>query len=216
MNLTNFFRHFATAAFLGGCTVNTQSVKGDGKITTEHRTIAEVTSIDAAGAFEIQWSSGAPLLTIKTDENILAHIHTEVSGQTLKIYSDKSIAPTKGVQVAISSAVLDRLDLTGAVHMVATKVSASTFSISSAGATTVDVDGTATNLAVNLTGASRLHAAGLQVKTAKVTLVGASSGDVSVTDALDATVTGAGSLTYSGEPKSLERQVTGAGSIHHK
>lgn len=216
MNLTHFFRHFATAAFLGGCSVNTHAIKGDGAIKAEHRTIAEITTIDAAGAFEIQWSSGAPALAVTTDQNILPHIHTEVSGQTLKIFSDEPIGPTKGVQVVLSSAALDRLDLTGAVHLVAKKVSASAFSISSAGATTIDIDGSATSLAVNLTGASQLHAAGLQTKSAKVTLVGASSGDVSVTDALDATVTGAGSLTYSGEPKSVERQVTGAGSIHHK
>ncbi|HSI11978.1 MAG TPA: DUF2807 domain-containing protein [Chthoniobacter sp.] len=191
-------------------------MKGDGKIATEHRTIAEITSIDSGGAFEIQWSSGAPALAVTTDGNILPHIHTKVSGQTLKISTDGSIAPTKGVRVVISSAALDRLDLTGAVHLVAQKVSASAFSISSAGATTIEIDGSATTLAVNLTGASRLNAAGLQTKTAKVNLVGASSGDVAVSDALDATVTGAGSLTYSGEPKSVERQLSGAGSIHHK
>jgi len=216
MNLTSFFRHFATAAFLGGCTVHTQSIKGDGNIKTENRTITEATTIDAAGAFEIRWSSGAPSLVITTDQNILPHIHTEMNGQTLKIFSDESIAPTKGVQVVVTSRALDRLDLTGAVHLVANKVSASTFSVSTAGATTIDIDGSATTLNVNLTGASKLNASGLQTKTAKVTLVGASSGEVSVTDALDATVTGAGSLTYSGEPKSVERQVTGAGSIHHK
>jgi hypothetical protein len=216
MNLTTFFRHFATAAFLGGCTVHTQAVKGDGNIKTENRTIAEITEIDATGAFEIQWSSGTPGLTVTTDQNILPHIHTEVAGRTLKIHSDGSIAPTKGVQIVVTSASVDRLDLTGAVHLVAKKVSASEFAISTAGATTIDIDGSAATLNANLTGASKLNASGLKTKTAKVTLVGASSGDVSVSDALDATVTGAGSLTYSGEPKTVERQVTGAGSIHHK
>jgi len=216
MNLTSIFRHFATAAFLGGCMVQTPAVKGDGKITSERRKIEEITTIDATGALQIEWASGAPSLAITTDENILPHIHTEISGQTLKIYSDGSIAPTKGVQIVVTTSALDRLDLTGAVHVTAQKVSAASFSISGAGATSVDIDGHATDLAVSLTGASRLHATALRARSAKVSLVGASSGDVFVTDALDATVTGAGSLTYTGEPKSVERQVTGAGSIHHK
>src|SRR6516225_3303443 len=116
MNLGSFFRHFATAAFLGGCTVHTQTIKGDGNIKTEHRTIAEANAIDAAGAFEILWSSGAPSLVITTDQNILEHIHTEMKGQTLKIFTDESLSPTKGVKVVVTTGALDRLDLTGAVH----------------------------------------------------------------------------------------------------
>lgn len=214
MKLASFFRHIATAALLGGCSV--RGIKGDGNITMEVRQISEVTSLDVSGAYEVQWRSGPPSLTITTDQNLLSHVRTEVSGNTLKIRSDDGLAPTKGIKIAFTSSGLSHLDLTGAVIVTAQKVSSGAFSIAAAGASTINMDGSVTEFTVNLTGASRLNAPSLNTKSADVTLVGASSADIAVEEALKATVTGAGSLTYSGQPKSIEKQVTGAGSIRHR
>lgn len=216
MNVFALLGCLATVAWIGGCSVDSQTIKGDGTIKAEPRAITEITAIEASGAFEIQWTSGAPALTVTADQNLLPHIHTEVSGETVKIFSDGSLAPTKSMQVVVSSAALARLDLTGAVHVIAKKVAAPTFALATAGATTIEVDGSASELTANLTGASRLMAAELKTKSARVTLTGASSAEVAVADALKVTITGAGSLTYSGEPKTVEQQVTGAGSIRHK
>ena len=37
-----------------------------------------------------------------------------------------------------------------------------------------------------------------------------------VTDTLKVVITGAGKLTYSGNPATIKKQITGAGSIRHK
>lgn len=75
------------------------------------------------------------------------------------------------------------------------------------------MDGSVTNLEVNLSGASKLDAKSLQAQTATVSLNGAAYGDVTVTDRLSASISGAGALTYGGNPKSVQENVSGAGSI---
>ncbi|MDR3406779.1 MAG: DUF2807 domain-containing protein [Chthoniobacter sp.] len=214
MKLPSFIRHFAAATLLGGCSV--ERIKGDGNITTDDRPLSEITSVQAAGAYSIEWSSGPPLLTITTDGNLLPHILTKVSGTTLKISSDTPISPTKGIKIVVTSPTIDQVDLSGAVQFTAAQVSGAAFSITAAGASTIELEGSVTSLAASLTGASHLKAGALKAKSATVTLVGASSGDVAVEESLNATITGAGALTYSGDPKSVEQQVTGAGSIHRR
>jgi hypothetical protein len=214
MKLASLFRYVATAAFLGGCTV--QPLKGDGKISVDHRQISNFTSLEAAGAFVVQWSSGPPSLTVTADQNLLPHIRTRVSGDLLKIDTDTPIVPTRRVTIVVSSGALTRVDLAGAVALTASRVTSAAFLLTATGASTINVDGNVSELNVELTGASRLNAATLNSKSANVTLTGASSADIAVKESLKATITGAGVLAYSGQPGSVEKQITGAGTLLHK
>ena len=45
---------------------------------------------------------------------------------------------------------------------------------------------------------------------------GAGDAEVAVTDALNVVITGAGKVTYSGNPSAIKKQITGAGSVRHK
>jgi hypothetical protein len=49
-----------------------------------------------------------------------------------------------------------------------------------------------------------------------LSLIGASDADVSVSDALDVSITGAGKLSYAGNPKSISKNILGAGSIRQR
>ncbi|MEP6668210.1 MAG: DUF2807 domain-containing protein [Chthoniobacter sp.] len=216
MKLSSAVRHLATAAVLGGCSVRTHTIKGDGNITPENRSIAEFTSIKASGALDIRWASGPPALTITTDQNLLPEIHTEVSGKTLEISYNGSLEPTKGIKITVASGTIDKANITGAVHLGVSKFTGDSLSVEATGASAADIDGSVGDLTANLTGASQLKASGLQAKTAKVTLVGASTGDVAVDEALTANLTGACSLTYAGEVKSVKKNIAGASSIRRR
>ena len=215
MKLRSLARQFAPAVVLRGHSVP-NTIKGDGNVTSESRPISDFTSIQAAGALEIQWSSGSPALRITTDQNILPHIQTGVFGRTLQITYEGSLAPTKGIKIAVASGAVDHVDMTGAVRFVAQEFTGEVLLVKATGAATVEIDGNVGDLTANLTGASRLNGRALKAKTAKVTLVGASSADIAVEEALKAAITGASSLTYSGEPASLEKNVTGAGKIRRR
>jgi hypothetical protein len=84
------------------------------------------------------------------------------------------------------------------------------------GASQISLDGNVDRLLVDMTGASHLAADGLQAKSAEISTTGAGDAEVAVTDALNVVITGAGKVTYSGNPPTIKKQITGAGSIRHK
>jgi len=191
-------------------------IKGDGVIKTEDRKVSGFSKVVVAGAYEVKWTPGEPALTISTDQNLLPHIKTEVSGGALRIESTEDLRPTKGTTITISSESLAGVELSGANTFTAGHLSGGDLKLESSGASTINADGSVTNLTVNLTGACALHAISLQVQTATLSLTGASTADVNVADALKASITGASSVTYSGNPKSIDKSVTGAGTIQHR
>jgi hypothetical protein len=136
-----------------------------------------------------------------------------VTGNTLQIESEQTLAPAKGITINLSSASLAYVPLTGAIGLTASKLSGRELKLESNGASFISVDGSVTNLEANLSGASKLDAKSLQTQTATVSLNGASYADVTVTDTLTASISGTGLLTYSGNPKSVEKNVSGVGRI---
>ena len=86
----------------------------------------------------------------------------------------------------------------------------------STGASEVSLDGEVDRLLVDMTGASQLVADGLQTKTAEISTTGAGDADIAVSETLKIIITGAGKVTYSGNPATIQKNITGAGSIRHK
>jgi hypothetical protein len=167
----------------------------------------------ATGGYQIKWSSGKSALTITTDQNLLPLITTQVSGNSLKIDCEENLRPTKGITIIVSSDSLSVMRLNGAVGLTASNLSGHDLKLESNGASSISADGSVTNLEVNFSGASKLNAKSLRTQTARVSLNGASHAVVSVTETLNASISGAGLLTYSGNPKSVEKNISGAGSI---
>ncbi len=204
----------AAIALLAGC--SRPGIKGDGVIKTEDRSVAEFSKIVVSGSYQIKWSQGKTGLNISTDQNLLPLIKTVVSGKTLKINSEGELAPTKNITIILSSSSLADVHLNGGNGFKASQLSGPELRLESTGASDITVDGSVTKLEAHLIGASQLNARSLQTQTATLSLVGASHAEVAVTDTLKVSVTGAGSLSYSGNPKSVEKNITGAGSIRHR
>ena len=191
-------------------------IRGNGHIKTEERQVGGFANIDAGGAFAIEWQSGTPSVQVTTDENLLPYIENNVSGNTLHLRTREHVWPTHGIKVVISSPTRAGAKLRGAVKLTANQLSGSTFAIESKGASEVSLSGNIERLLVDMTGASQLTADGLQTKTAEISTTGAGDANVAVTDALKVVITGAGRVTYSGNPPTIEKHITGAGSIQRK
>ena len=191
-------------------------VRGNGHIKTEERQVGGFANIDAGGAFEIEWENGSPALRVTTDENLLPYIENNVSDDTLHLRMREHVWPTHGIKVVISSPTRAGAKLRGAVKLTANTLSGPAFAVESKGASEVSLSGNIDRLLVDMTGASQLTADGLQTKTAEISTTGAGDADVAVTDALKVVITGAGKITYSGNPPTIEKHITGAGSIRHK
>ncbi len=199
---------------VAGC--HLPGVRGNGQIKTEERQVGAFASVDTSGSFEIEWQNGSPALRITTDENLLPYIENDVSEDTLHLRTRDHIWPTHGIKIVISSPTRTGGRTRGAVKLTVKQLSGPTFALESKGASEVTLSGNIDRLLVDMTGASQLAAAGLQTKTAEISTTGAGDAEVAVSDTLNVAITGAGKVTYSGNPATIKKQITGAGSIHHK
>jgi hypothetical protein len=208
-------------ALVAGCVVlvagcHLPGIRGNGHIKTVERPIGGFASLDAGGAFEIEWQNGSPTLRITTDENLLPYIEANVSEDTLHLRTREHVWPTRGIKVVISSPTRTGGRIRGAVKLTVKQLSGSIFALESKGASDVSLDGSIDRLLVDMTGASQLAADGLKAKTAEISTTGAGDADVAVSDSLKVAITGAGKVTYSGDPPTIKKQITGAGSVRHK
>jgi hypothetical protein len=204
----------ACLVLIAGC--RWVGIQGNGHITTEERTIGAFATIDASGAFTIEWQNGAPALRITTDENLLPYINNHISGDTLHLHTREHIWPTHTIKVVISSPTRTGARISGAVWLTAKRLNGPKFAFEARGASQVTLDGSVDNLLADMTGASELNASGLQTKNAEISTTGAADGEIAVSDTLKVAITGAGKVTYSGNPKTIEKHITGAGSIRHR
>jgi len=199
---------------VAGCRVG--GIMGNGHIETDTRTVTDFSEIEANGGFQIEWHSGAPSLSITTDQNLLSHIATENVDHRLRLHSQGNIWSTHGIKVAISSSQREGAKLTGAARLTAGQLSGHSFAVESTGAAKIQLDGNVDDLVTDMTGASKLDADSLRVKTATISSTGASHAEVNVSESLKVSITGAGKVVYSGNPANVEKHVSGAGSIQHK
>ena len=210
-----------TAVFFAACIIigvgcHGVGVRGNGHLKTDQRTISAFATVDASGVFTIEWRNGGPALSITTDENLLPYIDNQVSGDTLHLHTRENIWPTHGIKVMISSPTRAGARISGAVRLTANQLSGPRFAFESTGASRVTLDGNIDELLAEMTGASELTASGLQTKTTEISTTGAADAEIVVSETLKVSITGAGKVSYSGNPKTIEKHITGAGSIRHK
>src|SRR5438105_11895971 len=127
------------ALTLGGCHLT--GIRGDGNIVTENRPVQEFSSVEAEGAFDIEWIPGPPSCTIRTDENLLRHVETSLNGKKLRLEWHGQLHPTHGTKVKISSASMTGARLTGAVRLSAARLSGKGVYLARPGARRVTGDG---------------------------------------------------------------------------
>jgi hypothetical protein len=197
--------------FAAGC--DWRGVRGNGTMKTEQRPVTDFTRIQAGGFYEIEWHPGAPSLSVTTDENLLGNVATRIDGNVLKIDVHGQIAPSHGIKIMVASTSLGGADLSGASKMEATGLSGDRFTLETSGATKVTLAGRTTRLVASLTGASKLDADALQSEAVEIAVTGAGKADVTATKSLQAAITGAGRVTYGGNPPQVQKKVTGAGKI---
>jgi len=202
------------ALAVGGCDL--PGIRGNGKIVTDQRTIDDFSEIHTRGSFRIEWRNGPPALSITTDENLLPYIETRKIDNRLELRTRERVRPRHGINVVVSSSTRSGAKLSGATDLAVSGLTSPRFALETSGAADVVLDGVVEELLADMTGASDLKAKALQARTVQISTTGAASAQVNPIDTLRVSITGAGDVTYLGNPKTIEKNITGAGSIHHK
>jgi hypothetical protein len=208
---------FLTAVVLAVYGCDWQGIRGNGYLVTDQRAIEDFSEIHTSGgAFKIEWRSGSPSVSITADENLLAHIETRKIDNHLELRSRERLRPSHGIKVLVSSSTRSGARLSGASDLDVPALTGPKFAVESRGAADVTLDGAVDELLADMTGASDLKAKTLQARVVQISTTGAASAQVNVAETLRVSITGAGDVTYFGNPKTVEKHVTGAGSIRHK
>jgi hypothetical protein len=193
-----------------------KGIKGSGVRKTEKRDLAPFTAIETEGAYEVTVTcQKAQSFEIEADDNILPLIKTEVRDGVLRVRGER-YQSSKLVSLKITVPSLERLSGTGAGDLRVSGLKNDKFEIHATGATNVSASGDTGSVEISTTGAGSVDTHSLHAVKAKITAVGASSVQVYASEQLDVSIAGAGEVTYSGNPKTVNKSVAGAGSVKPK
>ena len=192
-------------------------VRGSGNRKTETRDLKSFKAIDTSGAYEINLNCQKPAsFEIEGDDNILPLIKTEVRDGILFVTSDQSINPSRALRLRINLPELVEVTSRGAGEITVTDANSESLKLESLGAAKIDATGKAKSVNISSTGAGKIDTSGLITEKASVNVTGAASVDVYASEQLDVTVAGAGSVQYTGNPKTVNKHVSGIGRVSSK
>ncbi|PJJ79395.1 head GIN domain-containing protein [Mucilaginibacter auburnensis] len=228
---------FIGAAFLATILFTSQACKenclqGSGNEKTDKRQLTAFSQLEITGSFNVtlvQDSSNA--VTITADDNIVSVIKTDVSGDKLKISSDKkNLCSTKEIAITIGVRNLKAISASGAIDMASRgHLNLGDLDIDLAGATKLNLDVTAANIETEASGVNEITLKG-QARSHKIEFSGSgnlkafdlvtgnynieSSGqsdcEINVLNELNIHTTGASEIKYKGTPTKINKSKTGA------
>lgn len=194
-----------------------QGVKGSGNRKTEKRELASFKSVDAAGAFHISIvCQQSQSFEIEGDDNLLPLIKTDVNDGNLRIHSDTQYNASKAIAIRISVPDLEKYISAGAGDIHISGVKNDQLVLSNTGAANIEASGQTKFVDISSSGAGNIQTEKLQAERAKVSVSGAANVDLFASQQLDVTVSGIGSVTYSGNPPVVNKSVSGIGSVNPK
>ena len=201
----------------GGGTASSTGVKGSGVPAVQTRALPAFTAVDLAGANNVTVHvGGTQAVTVHGDDNLIRYVTTTVQDGTLAIGQSRGFSTKSPMRVEVSVPALDAVTLSGAGVLRVDGVKAGHFSVRAPGSGVLNATGTTTTLDATLSGIGDVRLDDLKARDATATVSGSGRIQVNASHSLDATVSGVGSIVYTGAPTELTKNVTGTGAITEK
>jgi hypothetical protein len=191
-------------------------VSGSGQVKTEKRDVGTFAGVDVSGAYEVEivCQKQTNSLEIEGDDNVLPLIDTYVENNMLYIKSEQGFNVKRPIRIRITTGNLEGITSSGASKISVDGVKNEQLVIYTSGASQIDAGGETKLLAIESSGASKVDVRELRAARVRVSLSGAGHANVYATDEVSAEANGASTITYYGEPKVVNKNVSGAGSIN--
>lgn len=210
-------------------------VTGSGRLATREMDLKGFSRIEAGSAFVLDVAQAEdPSASITADDNLFDYLDVSVSGDTLHLglrpgHSYQHVTmraqialPTlRGLQLSgasqasvsgLRSSEDLALDLSGASIMRG-DLEAGDLRVDESGASRLELTGSGGSLELHSSGASSARLIDLPVGDANVSLSGASSAELNASGLLNADLSGASRLEYTGSPTLGRAQTSGSSSI---
>jgi hypothetical protein len=189
------------------------STVGNGKLKQETRNIGNFSKIQIGGAVDVVVTVGPkPSLKLEAESNLLPLYNTRVEGDTFVMDHKGSISSNKSTKCWLTVPNLDGIILSGASNLHVTGLKTNSASIEISGASEVIAEGSAKDLDIEASGASKFDGAKLSVSTVKVGASGASNVKLPKVEKISGEATGASNVSYSGSPK-VDVETSGASTV---
>jgi Putative auto-transporter adhesin, head GIN domain len=189
-------------------------LRGSGTAATQTRSLPPFTKVELAGGVNVVVGDGArQLVVVHADDNLLDHVTTRVAAGRLVVGDTGSFTTTAPLSVVVTVPKLAALALSGGGVLDAANLDERTLAVTLSGGGVVHANGKTDRLRLLLSGGGDAELGGLAARDATVRLTGAGRVVVQVTNSLDALVSGAGAIFYSGNPEHVTSNVTGTGAI---
>src|SRR5436190_5064751 len=202
--VSNIFSFGRAAHGLLNFSIDLGGEKGSGKIVTEKRSLSGFKGVDVGGVFQVEITAGKEFgVEIETDDNLLPLIKTEVNNGVLEIELEKHVSPTGKILVRVSAPDISEMDVSGAANVTLNGVKNSNLAVEASGAAKLKITGETAKLTVASSGAAKIDAGDLKSVNATVDGSGASHIELNVSGELNADLSGASHLTYSGTPTAV-------------
>lgn len=213
-------------------------VKGNGNITTIERSVGKYDALDMAGFYDVEFIDDKEgILTITGEENLLAHIVTEVKDGKLILKTEKgyNLQPSykKGIKIIVPVEQIDAVYLSGSGDITSKiilksnafratisgsgdidlRVSASELKATISGSGDIDLSGNVDNFEVSISGSGDIDAYELNAANVSVSVSGSGDVDVTAEKSFKARVSGSGDINYRGNPTKVDTKSSGSGDI---
>ena len=236
--ITKFILVALTALFLSSCnqSVNWNSIEGSGNVTTEKRNIeGNFTNVEVNSGIDlIIEQSEITEIIVEADDNLQEHITTTIENGTLIISCDKNLLmDLTAKKVRVRMPVIEALEATSSstittantlmgenirIHsssaaMVEVNLEADTIICDSSSGSDITINGKALELKTTASSGSEINADKLFANDVSADVSSGASISVHPIVSLIAKASSGGDVTYTVEPKSIEKNTSSGGSI---
>jgi len=193
-----------------------ETIRGNGDVITEERSVAYFTSVRITGARTtvLYGDSDGPIL-ITGESNILDHTLSYVEDGTLVITSENRVnmRPREEVFIEIPGRDVSEVRVSGSNNITLQNIDQPVFKIRGSGSTEVTASGFTDELEVSMSGSSVIDAGALAAEFVTIRTSGSSEALISVNEAIVSRSSGSSSIRYYGQPATIENHSSGSSSL---
>ncbi len=217
------------------CGSNRVHDEGNGNITTSDMAVNSFRKLVIKSNYEIYLIDGnEELVKVETDENLMQYVKTEVSRNTLTIENSERVKSNHGIKLYVNYNTLEAIEIAdGARIYTEQPITVDQLELDFAGGSIGNLElqvqklnvkfgggglmtlrGSASESQINFNGAGMLDAGELNTQNTVIDMSGMGAAIVSASDNLEADLSGVGSITFKGDPRNLNRNISGKGTIN--
>ncbi|MBL8310696.1 MAG: DUF2807 domain-containing protein [Burkholderiales bacterium] len=193
---------------------DSKGVKGSGVSASETRAVTAFTAVEATGSGKLKLVVGpAESLRVTADDNLLPLISSEVRNGVLVLSTKGSYVPKTPIVFEVNARSIERIENSGAVTIDAGGFSGGKLTLDTSGVGTAKLAGRVDTLKIELSGVGSVDSENLVADRVDAELSGVGSGTVRADKSLKASVSGVGSLTWTGTATDVKTSVSGVGKV---